>query len=155
MAVIRISHVSVRAIDLERSVTFYQELFGATRLATPNFGFPTAWLQLGSSQLHLFQRGEGWDREAHFAFEVGQFDGLYRNAKAMACFDDSRGYHLFEISNHEVQLYLRDPAKNLIEVDWPDVRTLAQDVRTDVRQRFTNLAQTGDAAKGTLFTAKD
>lgn len=154
MAVTRISHVSVRAVDLEKSVSFYQQLLGATRLATPNFGFPTAWLQLGATQLHLFQRGEGWDREAHFALEVDTFEDIYRKAKAMAVFDESRGYHLFEISNHEVQLYVRDPAKNLIEVDWPDVRTLAADVRADVRQRFANLAQTGEAAKGTLFTGK-
>lgn len=152
MAVLRVSHVSLRAIDLEQSVAFFEHVFGAQRLATPNFGFPTAWLQLGVSQIHLFQRGEGFDREAHFAFEVDAFEDLYRRAKALQCFDDSRGYHLFEISNHEVQLYLRDPAGNLIEVDWPDVRTLPDDVRGDVRQRFANLKQDGEAAKGTLFT---
>jgi catechol 2,3-dioxygenase-like lactoylglutathione lyase family enzyme len=154
MAVLRVSHVSLRAIDLERSVAFFEHVFGAKRLATPNFGFPTAWLQLGVSQIHLFQRGEGWDREAHFAFEVDEFGAIYRRAKALRCFDDSRGYHLFEISNHEVQLYLRDPSRNLIEVDWPDVRTLPDDVRAEVRQRFTNLKQDGEAAAGTLFTGE-
>jgi catechol 2,3-dioxygenase-like lactoylglutathione lyase family enzyme len=152
VAVLRVSHVSLRALDLERSVAFFENIFGAKRLPTPNFGFPTAWLQLGVSQIHLFQRGEGWDREAHFAFEVDKFDDIYAKAKAANCFDDSRGYHLFEISNHEVQLYLRDPASNLIEIDWPDVRTLPDDVRREVRQRFTNLNQDGEAAKGTLFT---
>jgi len=152
VSIVRVSHVSLRAIDLEASVQFYEKLFGAKRLATPNFGFPTAWLQLGSSQIHLFQRGLGYDREAHFAFEVDRFDDIYARAKDMQCFDDSRGYHLFEINNHEVQLYLRDPSMNLVEVDWPDIRTLPESIRAEARLRLAKIPQDEEALRGTLFT---
>jgi hypothetical protein len=49
-----------------------------------------------------------------------------------------------------VQLYLRDPAGNLLEVDWPDVNTLAPETRADVRE--LGIEQSGDAARATLYT---
>ena len=99
MKATRINHVSVRALDLEASVAFYTELFGATPIATPNFGGRLAWLQLGESQIHIFERGEGWDRDAHFAVEVDDFEAIYRAAESMAVFDTKGnwGHHIFSL----------------------------------------------------------
>jgi len=51
-----INHVSIVAPDLQRSVQFYTEIFGAETIDTPNFGFPVQWLRVGDLQLHLFER---------------------------------------------------------------------------------------------------
>ena len=56
MSAISINHVSIHAQDLERSATFYEQLFGMERIPTPTFAFPVAWLRLGRQQLHLFIR---------------------------------------------------------------------------------------------------
>ena len=50
----RINHVSVHARDMESSVGFYEELFGATQLPTPNIGFPVHRRSLSEQQVHLF-----------------------------------------------------------------------------------------------------
>jgi len=49
-----------------------------------------------------------------------------------------------------VQIYLRDPADNLVEVDWPDANSLSADTLADAKELG---AQEGDAAAATLFTA--
>ena len=123
-----INHVSVRALDLETSVRFYETLFGATRIATPYFGGILQWMKLGDAQIHIFQRGEGFDRDAHFAVEVDDFVAVYRKARELGAFDTKGNWnhHLFEIPSGEVQLYLRDPADNLVEVVWPDAQTAAR-----------------------------
>jgi hypothetical protein len=51
-----------------------------------------------------------------------------------------------------VQLYLRDPAGNLVEIDWPDGSTLSEETRSDILPLESAVEQTGDAARATLFT---
>jgi hypothetical protein len=48
-------------------------------------------------------------------------------------------------------MYLRDPACNLIEVDWPDARTLDARIREDLIPLSSTVHQTGDALRATLF----
>jgi YD repeat-containing protein len=128
-----INHVSVHADDLEASTRFYEELFGAERLPTPNFGMPVQWLRIGRQQLHLFVRETDAPRYHHLAFDVDDFDAVYRNAKTLGVLDAATNDHaLREHPSGWVQLYLRDPAGNLIEVDWPDAASLADDVRAEI-----------------------
>ena len=49
-----------------------------------------------------------------------------------------------------VQMYLQDPAGNLIEVDWPDASTLDRSV-IPLTQLSELHEQTGDAARATLY----
>jgi lactoylglutathione lyase len=53
-----------------------------------------------------------------------------------------------------VQMYLRDPAGNLVEVDWPDVKTLDRTVVTSLGSLADERPQTGDAARATLYHAR-
>jgi catechol 2,3-dioxygenase-like lactoylglutathione lyase family enzyme len=155
MKAIRINHVSVRAIDIDDSVRFYTELFGAHPIPTPYFGGILRWLQLGESQIHIFQRGEGWDRDAHFALEVDDFEAVYRQAERMGAFDDKGnwGHHIFSFASGVVQLYVRDPANNLIEVVFHDVEALPADIAAVVERRTDKYPQTEESAKATFYTS--
>jgi len=154
MRAIRINHVSVRAADIDASVQFYAELFGARPIATPYFGGILAWMQLGESQIHIFQRGEGWDRDAHFALEVDDFEAVYRKAEQMGAFDTKGnwGHHIFSLASGVVQLYLRDPANNLIEVVYHSVDALPDDIAAVVESRAAQHPQTEESARATFFT---
>ena len=91
---------------------------------------------------------------SYFALSVDDFEAVYVKAKALGILDDeSWSSHIYELPDGSVQLYLRDPAGNLVEVDWPDVTTLDRSVVTDLRKLADDVPQNGDAARATLFPA--
>ncbi len=115
-----LNHVSVVARDLEESVRFYVDVLGLEPLPTPDFGFPVQWLRAGSLQVHLFERPDPPPTYAHFALEVDDVVALYERARAADALDGSFGYTIAELPGGEAQLYVRDPAGNLLELDHPD-----------------------------------
>ncbi len=152
MPVTNLNHVSVSVRDMEESVRFYTELFGVKNIPTPNFGFPVQWLRVGDLQLHLFKRDVPSPQYHHFGITVDDFQAVYLNAKALGVCDSTTfGHHIYELPGGCVQLYLRDPAGNLVEVDWPDVNTLDRSIVTDVKRLAEGRPQTGENLQATLF----
>jgi catechol 2,3-dioxygenase-like lactoylglutathione lyase family enzyme len=149
---VTLNHVSVVAHDLEESVLFYEELLGMERIATPNFGFPVQWLRVGERQLHLFERPGAAPSHAHFALEIDDFMGVYRRAKARGALDgDTFGNAMYELPDGGIQLYVRDPAGNLVELDHRDASTIPRDEVPEYAVLADRLPQEGDAARATLF----
>jgi catechol 2,3-dioxygenase-like lactoylglutathione lyase family enzyme len=134
-AAVRINHVSVSAPDLQASVAWYRELFGARPIPTPNFGFPVQWLGIGDTQLHLFNRDMQPPSHHHFAITVDEVEPVYVRAAELGAFDqDAFGHHLYELPGDTVQLYLRDPGGNLVEVDSPGVGRLHESIRAELKR---------------------
>jgi catechol 2,3-dioxygenase-like lactoylglutathione lyase family enzyme len=128
-----INHISIGAKDLDESVRFYSEVFGAEKIDTPNFGYPVQWLRLGDLQLHLFKRDAEAPTYHHFAIAVDDFDAVFRATRERKVHDRAtQGHHLFELPSGQVQLYIRDPGGNLVEVNWPDARTLSKEIRGEM-----------------------
>ncbi len=123
------THVSVHAHDLDESVRFYTELFRMEEIPAPAFPFPVRWLRVGDLQLHLFQSDEASPRGHHFGLDVDDFEAVYVRANELGVAQGD-GYFskVYELPEGAVQLYLRDPAGNMVEVNWPDVSTLDRDV---------------------------
>ncbi len=154
MRATRVNHVSVMANDLEESARFYEELFGMERVPTAKF--PTGgvlWLKAGDQQLHLFESDEDEPTmRYHFGMDVDDFDAVYEKAKAMGILDTRAfGTPLRTHPAGWAQLYLRDPAGNLIEVDWPDSASLAPATLADAIPLESTAPQEGDAAIATIY----
>jgi catechol 2,3-dioxygenase-like lactoylglutathione lyase family enzyme len=148
------NHVSIHAKSLEQSVAFYTDLFGMERIPSPVFRLPTAWLRVGDQELHLFVHDAPAPRLQHFALAVADFEAVYVKAKALGILDpDTWSAPMYELPDGSVQMYLRDPADNLVEVDWPDVTTLDKSVVTDLRKLADEVPQTDAATDATLFPA--
>jgi lactoylglutathione lyase len=148
----RFNHVSVYAADLDESARFYQELFGMQRLPSPLFDVPVVWLRVGDQQLHLFQRGAGAAPYYHFGLDVDDFEAVYLKARELGLLDpDSWGSQIRELPDGSVQMYIRDPAGNLVEVDCPDVSALDRSVVTDIARLADERPQTGEAVRATLY----
>jgi len=149
----RINHVSVNARDLEESVDFYVELLGAELIPTPNFGLPVQWLALGRTQLHLFQRDIQPTSHHHFGITVEDLEPVYRAAERRGSFDyNASRHHLVELPGDVVQLYLRDPAGNLIEIDHEGVDRLPEDIRAQLKPLWELNPQSEEQLRGRLFT---
>ena len=148
----RINHVSVNALNLAESVDFYIDLLGASRIATPNFGLPVQWLALGSTQLHLFERELTPTSHHHFGVTVDDVEPVYRAAERRACFDDSSfGNRLVELPGDVVQLYVRDPANNLMEVDHHGAARLPDDLKAILIPLWDFNPQDDEQMTGRLF----
>ena len=149
------NHVSIRARSLSESVRFYTDLFGMERIPSPVFRYPTAWLRLGDMQLHLVERNGPGPGAHHFAVNVDDFEAVYLKVMALGIEDrQTWSWHLHELPDRAVQLYVRNPADNLVEVDWPDVTTLDTSVVKDIRRLADELAQDDDGAHATFFLAR-
>ena len=120
-----LNHVSISVIDMDESLRFYTEFLGLERVPGPNFGFPVEWLRAGDLQLHLFDRDTVAPQYHHVGFTVDNFQELFVEAL-------ERGILIFEppfaqateLPDGAAQMYVRDPAGNLIEFDTPDASAL-------------------------------
>jgi catechol 2,3-dioxygenase-like lactoylglutathione lyase family enzyme len=148
----RINHVSINARDLAESVDFYVELLGAEPIATPNFGLPVQWLALGRTQLHLFEKDLQPTSHHHLGITVDELEPVYRAAERRGAFDfDAFGNHLVEQPGDLVQLYLRDPAGNLVEIDQDGVDRLPADMRAQVKGLWEFNPQTDENMSARLY----
>jgi catechol 2,3-dioxygenase-like lactoylglutathione lyase family enzyme len=153
MTATSINHVSVHADHLEESVAFYEQAFGMQRIATPTFAFPVQWLRLGRQQLHLFVREDVLaPRFHHVGLNVDDFEAVYWRAREHRLHDETTFFSgMYELPDRSVQMYVRDPADNLVEIDWPDARVLDARIREDLISLRSTVPQTGDASSATLF----
>ena len=153
MSATSVNHVSIYADDLDKSAAFYEQLLGLERIATPTFAFPVQWMRLGHQELHLFFRPDVQAPRFHqVALNVDDFEAVYWRARAQRLFDDSAFFSgMYELPDGSVQMYLRDPARNLIEIDWPDVRTLDPRIREDLIALSSTVPQSPEGSTATLF----
>ena len=151
MAATGINHVSISARDLDESTRFYEEIFGMERIPSPDFGQPVRWLRVGDVQLHLILDPDAVSRSQHLGLTIDDFDGAYDAVRARA--DATFGWSLVELPSGQVQLYFRDPAGNLIELNWPDVTTLDRSKYPELVRLADNLPQSAEALRSRLYLA--
>ena len=147
--------MSIHAFDMEESIRFYTEVFGMELLPSPDFGSPVEWLRLGEQQLHLFVREGETPRYHHLALDVDDFESVYRTAKERGLLDETMGRD--PVRSHPagwVQMYIRDPAGNLVEVDWPDISTLDPEIAAEIARLDDIVPQTGAAREASLYHAR-
>lgn len=147
--------MSVHADDLETSVRFYEELFGMERLPTPNFGMNIRWLAFGEQQLHVFERDVPAPGYHHFGLDVEDFEDVYLKARERGILDaETFSGAVRELPDGAVQMYMRDPAGNLVEVNWPDIGTLDRSIVTEIVRVADLQPQEGEAAEARLYHAR-
>jgi catechol 2,3-dioxygenase-like lactoylglutathione lyase family enzyme len=151
----RFNHVSIPCRDLDESERFYREVFGLDRLPTFDFRFPVRYLGVGEQQLHLMELPDEQPLpNQHVAFDVDDFEGTFNRLRDLGALDLRVHKHaVWELPDGSVQLYARDPAGNLLEVDWPDISTLDRDVVGEIPRRAEDVEQSEDAQRATLYHA--
>lgn len=128
------THVSIGARDLDESVRFYEDFFGMEEVPAPNFSGPVRWLRVGDLQLHLFHDEGPAPLGHHFALDVDDFEEAFRKAGDLGVRDGGLYSAVRELPDGAVQMYLRDPSGNLVEVNWRDVNTLDRNLIREIRK---------------------
>jgi catechol 2,3-dioxygenase-like lactoylglutathione lyase family enzyme len=148
-----LNHVSISSIDVEESVRFYTSMFGMERIDTYTFAFPTQYLRLGDLQLHIFQR-ERTDAPVfhHIALNVDDLEAAWVRARDEQLLDTAAFFSpIYELPDGSVQVYIRDPGGNLVELDWPDVTTLNREVFGDIPKLADAVSQSAEGMRATLY----
>lgn len=155
MRITRLNHVSIHADDLDASVRFYTEVLGMEQIDTYTFAFPVQYLALGDQQLHIFQRQTVAPQFHHIALDVDHFEDAYLKAKELSLHDGTAFFSdVYELPDGSVQMYIRDPAGNLVELDWPDVTTLDVSVLPDLQKLADTVPQTPEGRRATLYRGR-
>lgn len=145
-----INHVSIAARDLEESTRFYVEVFGMRRIPTPRFATPVQWLRVGDLQLHLFLDEDGAaPARHHIGLTVDDFDAAFEAVAGR--WSSEWGHDLVELPSGQVQLYFRDPADNLIELNWPDASTIDRSRYPMLRRLDDVVEQTEESRTAVLY----
>lgn len=152
-----INHASILADDLDESARFYEDVLGMETIPTPNFpGREVRWLRCESLQLHLFDRDIEPAPFYHVGFHVDDFEGVYRAATESDLVGEideaDEPQTLYELPDGSVQMYLNDPAGNLIEINYHDATDLPQDIRDGIVRRADQVPQTGPAGESRLYS---
>lgn len=114
MQVRGIHHVSINVDNLAEALDFYVGKLGFACLERPDFGFPGAWLETGSHQVHLMEMvGEPRSSMQHWAFEVSDLDAAVAELDAAGV-----PYRLSNSTDggRRRQAFLTDPSNNVIEL---------------------------------------
>lgn len=153
-----VNHLTLPVDDAERAAAFYADWFGAEVVPSPRFHIPVAWVLLGRVQLHLVHRPATTSAAYHFGIAIEdreRFEGLYRRAEREGILDtDTFGHHLFEAVGGAVQLYLNDPAGNLVECDYPAAGDLAPEIHAQLQQWGGGIEQSAWNERARLFVAE-
>jgi YD repeat-containing protein len=148
----RLNHVSIHADDLDESVRFYSEVLGLEKIDTYTFAFPVQYFRLGDQQLHIFQRDTPAPQYHHIAVDIDDFEGAYERARDMQIHDSTAFFSdVYELPDGAVQMYVRDPAGNLVEVNWPDVTTLDRDRLPTFQRLADTVEQTPEGLRSSLY----
>ncbi|MEJ2686164.1 MAG: VOC family protein [Gammaproteobacteria bacterium] len=119
MEVSGLHHVSMLVSDTARALAFYEGVLGIeVDGGRPDLGFPGAWLNVGSAQIHLLElpnpdpthgRPAHGGRDRHVALTV-------RDVAAVAAALERAGIEYTRSRSGRAALFCRDPDGNALEL---------------------------------------
>ena len=77
MPAIDLHHLAIKTDDLDATVAFWNGIVGSHSVERPDFDFPGAWLQFGTTMIHLY----GGDAATNAAILSGILKGEIRDAR--------------------------------------------------------------------------
>ena len=113
-----IQHVNVNVDDLDAAIPFYRDILGLPLEDTPDQGFRCQFFRIGSTtqQIHMNEMRDERQFRGHFCLVVPDFMGVFRRAKARNVIDLRAWGKVRQLPNGKMQMFVRDPSGNLIEI---------------------------------------
>lgn len=123
MPVTGLDHYTVKVLDLEATVRFYEDVMGFTNGDRPPFSFPGAWLYCGGHPVvHLIAEaapdGAGTGTVDHIAFRGRDIEAWTRNLEERGIAFRQRAIPGQGIR----QVFVEDPNGITLEINFPDDR---------------------------------
>jgi len=114
-----LDHCSLIVVNTSKALEFYEGILDLeVDISRPDIGYPGAWLQVGSSQIHLLEvpdpyaqavRPEHGGRDNHVALQVSDLENIIRRLQAA-------GIAYSKSKSGRMALFCRDYDGNAIEL---------------------------------------
>jgi catechol 2,3-dioxygenase-like lactoylglutathione lyase family enzyme len=112
-----LQHVNIQVPDLDAAVDFYTGVLGLGLAPTPDIGLPAQFIAINDYQeIHINQSDDAKPERAHFCLRVADLNGVFRRAKAAGAIETAAWGSAKRLASGVVQLFVRDPAGNLVEI---------------------------------------
>jgi len=120
-----IQHVNVNVDDLDAAIPFYRDILGLPLEATPDQGFRCQFFKIGPvQQIHMNEMRDERQFRGHFCLVVPDFMAVFRRAKARNVIDVAAWGKVRQLPNGKMQMFVRDPSGNLIEIASSNAETI-------------------------------
>ena len=120
-----LQHVNVNVDDLDRAIPFYRDVLGLPLDDTPDQGFRSQFFRIGGGQqIHMNEIADARQFRGHFCLVVPDFQAVFRRAKAAGAIDVAPWGRVRRLPSGKMQMFVRDPSGNLIEIASGDGEAL-------------------------------
>ena len=112
-----INHITLIVNQLETAVDFYRNELGLEIIPAFMLDYPTAFLKINETQqLHLTEWEDTPSFRGHMCLVVDDFNSLYWRAKKLGIIDITPWGKARCLPEGVMQLFIRDPSGNLLEI---------------------------------------
>ena len=116
----KINHVTLVVDQLETAAKFYEEILGLEAIPAFVFDYPTAFFKItDEQQLHLTEWEDAISFRGHLCVTVDDFNSLFWQVKEMGIIDIEPWGKARQLPDGAMQLFIRDPSQNLLEISSP------------------------------------
>lgn len=131
-AVKSLHHVNVLVDDLQQGVAFYHGLLGLPLDETPDHDFPSQFFRLSNgTQIHMNEYRDEKPFRAHFCIVVEDFSEIFRRMKQAGVIDIAPWGKVRRLVTGSMQMFVRDPSGNLVEIASRPSEIISDDILTD------------------------
>ena len=112
-----LNHATMIVDDLEAARGFYTGVLGLEEVPAYDFDYPVMFYKLPDGrQIHITEWKDTPSFRGHIAIEVADFNAAFRTFKAMNIIDVSPWGRVRRLKDGTMQMFVRDPAGNLVEI---------------------------------------
>jgi lactoylglutathione lyase len=143
-----LNHVTLIVDDLEKAAAFYEKELGLEPLPAYKFDYPAAFFKINETQqLHVTEWKDTPSFRGHACLRVDDFAGAFRRFKQLGIIDTSPWGKVRKLPDGTFQMFIRDPAGNLVELSAPPGAGVDESILADeaLCQRETGAYVSGRA----------
>lgn len=116
----KINHVTLIVDQLETAAEFYEKELGLEVIPAFLFDYPTAFFRINEEQqLHLTEWEDHQSFRGHVCMTVEEFNAFFWRAKELGIIDIEPWGKVRRLPDGAMQLFIRDPSNNLLEISSP------------------------------------
>lgn len=115
-----INHVTLIVDNLEIASQFYRQELGLESLPSLDFDYPVEFFRINENQqLHLSEWPDQPSYRGHACFVTTDFNSMFHRMKELDCIETEAWGKVRRLADGAMQMFVRDPAGNLLELSAP------------------------------------